>query len=301
MQAMAGAACALLAACAQVSLNEAPVVDLSVPAGGRAPALAPQAAPSGAAPAAGYYTVQPGDTLYHIATLNHIAVADLARWNGIGETTPIAVGLRLRVQAPAAQAAPMTPAVAGAAESSAVQPGPEANAVPISNGETVQTRPLDAVPPSAPAAPVAPAAPSAEAPAAAPVTPTALATTSPGAANGWIWPVDGRVVVNFDPVHGQGIDIATAEDAPVVAVADGEVTYTGSPRDYGNLITIRHAGDMLSVYAHDKSILVKQGDMVKRGQTIATAGTTIGGVATLHFEIRQKGVPVDPLGYLPIR
>lgn len=117
----------------------------------------------------------------------------------------------------------------------------------------------------------------------------------------WIWPVDGRIVVAFDPAHSKGIDIAVTEDAPIRAVADGQVNYTGSPLDYGNLLILEHGKGMRTVYAHNKTIVVQAGQTVSRGQIIATGGKTGTGLPILHFEVRQKGVPVDPLGFLPPR
>jgi len=112
--------------------------------------------------------------------------------------------------------------------------------------------------------------------------------------------VEGTVAAKFDPMR-KGIEIAAAEDAPVVAVADGTVSYVGSPRDYGNLVILKHGEDLLSVYAHDKTLLVKEGQAVRRGQVIATAGKTPGMPATLHFEVRRNSVAIDPLDVLPIR
>ena len=87
----------------------------------------------------------------------------------------------------------------------------------------------------------------------------------------------------------------------MLAVADATVSYVGSPRDYGNLIILKHGDDLLSVYAHVKTLLVKEGQTVRRGQTIATAGKSAGVASTLHFEVRRNHVPVDPLGMLPLR
>jgi len=98
-----------------------------------------------------------------------------------------------------------------------------------------------------------------------------------------------------------GIDIGAAEGALVHAAADGKVLYSGDQqRGYGNLIIIRHAGDMITVYAHNKVILVKEGERVQQGQVISRVGHT-GRVSGphLHFEIHKKSQPLDPLTFLP--
>ncbi len=326
----------LASACSETSLNEAPVVDLSARAG---PPLATLRPGGAAAPVVAevFYTVQKGDTLFRIATAFHCTASDLAHWNEIEEGAPIFVGQRLRVRAPAA-GGPVA-AAPGGAPASAAAPGngapgaqsapaeTEASAVAIPLGTTVETRSLEAVPLAAPepmtaaspgggaaasaaagaapavaalgagpAAATAPAAPPG-AGAAEPVLPGASAAPAPA----WLWPVEGRVRAKFDAAHSKGIDIGVLEDAPVVAVADGEVSYTGKLRDYGNLVIVAHADGLRSVYAHAKSIEVKQGQAVARGQQIATAGKSGSGEPRLHFEVRRKGVPVDPMEFLPAR
>jgi lipoprotein NlpD len=86
----------------------------------------------------------------------------------------------------------------------------------------------------------------------------------------------------------------------VVAAAGGQVLYTGTGiRGFGKLIVIRHEGGFSSVYAHNREILVKEGQTVARGQRIAELGDTDADRPKLHFEIRKAGKPVDPLKYLP--
>jgi lipoprotein NlpD len=72
-------------------------------------------------------------------------------------------------------------------------------------------------------------------------------------------------------------------------------------RGYGNLVIIKHTDDYISAYAHNKEIVVKQGQSVKRGQRIAAMGRSDADASKLHFEIRRQGKPVDPLKYLPAR
>ncbi len=119
-----------------------------------------------------------------------------------------------------------------------------------------------------------------------------------------IWPVRGKVVSKFGwrgPRHHDGIDISAPEGTPVRAAADGIVIYSGSGfRGYGNLIVIKHTPRVFTIYAHNKKNLVRKGQRVRQGQTIALVGST--GNATgphLHFELRIGNKPVDPLKYLP--
>ena len=118
-----------------------------------------------------------------------------------------------------------------------------------------------------------------------------------------IWPLQGRKTSNFGPrgrsVH-QGIDLAAPRGTPVLASASGKVAYSGNGmKGYGKVVVIKHANDLSTVYAHNSSLLVRMGDSVDQGQTIAKVGAT--GRATgphLHFEIRRRGVPEDPGKFL---
>jgi lipoprotein NlpD len=88
----------------------------------------------------------------------------------------------------------------------------------------------------------------------------------------------------------------------VLASNDGQVVYSGNGlREYVNLVIIKHTDDYVSVYAHNNEVLVTQGETVKRGQRIAALGMGDASNAKLHFEIRKRGKPVDPLTYLPSR
>ena len=86
----------------------------------------------------------------------------------------------------------------------------------------------------------------------------------------------------------------------MTAAAPGKVAYTGvGLRGYGKLIIIRHGKTLLSAYAHNARIMVKEGQRVARGQIIGVMGDTDADRIKLHFEIREYGKPVDPLNYLP--
>ncbi|MBC7859342.1 MAG: peptidoglycan DD-metalloendopeptidase family protein, partial [Burkholderiaceae bacterium] len=118
----------------------------------------------------------------------------------------------------------------------------------------------------------------------------------------WIWPSDGKVVATFDEGKNKGIDIAGKAGQSVLAAGAGKVMYAGSGiRGYGNLVIVKHSNNLLSAYAHNRSILVKEGQSVNRGQTIAEMGDSDTDAVKLHFEIRQQGKPVDPSKFLPNR
>ncbi len=109
-----------------------------------------------------------------------------------------------------------------------------------------------------------------------------------------IMPVSGPISQGFSAQH-HGIDIAAAEGTPVVSTADGIVVFSGQDLYYGNLIKIDHNNNYMTVYGHLQRNLVTKGDTVKRGQIIGYVGNTGRSTAPhLHYEIRQKGVPIDP-------
>jgi len=98
----------------------------------------------------------------------------------------------------------------------------------------------------------------------------------------------------------KGIAISGRLKSPVIAAAEGRVVYRGSGlTGYGNLLILKHNDRWLSAYAHNDAMLVKEGDVVKAGQKIATMGATGTFRTQLHFEIRRDGKPVDPMQYLP--
>ncbi len=117
------------------------------------------------------------------------------------------------------------------------------------------------------------------------------------------WPVRGVLYARFgkraESVH-DGIDLSAPEGTPIRAAADGRVLFSAPQHGYGNLIIIEHQDGLLTLYAHNRENLVKEGDRVRLGQVIARVGR---GSATsgpyLHFEVRVAGQPVDPLPYLP--
>lgn len=144
------------------------------------------------------------------------------------------------------------------------------------------------------------------APAATP-TPTPPAPEEKGARPTLRWPLTTIRIVLGSPFGArwgkphEGIDLPAPIGTPVFAAADGRVVYAGSGiRGYGNLVVLKHPGDLLTVYAHNSVLLVSQGQTVRAGDRIALVGQS--GHATgphLHFEVRTGQIPRDPMSYLP--
>ena len=108
-----------------------------------------------------------------------------------------------------------------------------------------------------------------------------------------------RGYVADDPARN-GLDIAGKEGQVISASSGGQVVYSGNGLiGYGELIIIKHSERMLSAYAHNRVRLVQEGEQVSSGQKIAEMGRNTSNEQLLHFEIRVRGKPADPLYYLP--
>ncbi|MFQ5802610.1 MAG: M23 family metallopeptidase [Candidatus Methylomirabilales bacterium] len=120
---------------------------------------------------------------------------------------------------------------------------------------------------------------------------------------GFIWPVRGDITSKFgrrSRTFHDGIDIAAPQGAPIRAIQKGKVMYSDRLRGYGNILIIRHLNGFVSVYAHNRRNIVREGQRVAQGEVIAEVGST--GRVTgphLHFEVRKNNVARDPLYYLP--
>lgn len=149
---------------------------------------------------------------------------------------------------------------------------------------------------------VAPPAGAGEAASSQTVPPAASNNALPASSIALRWPVQGPVIARFNGTSNKGIDIGGQLGQPVVAAAAGKVVYAGNGlRGYGNLVMLKHSGGFLTAYAHNRVILVKEGQYVAQGQQIAEMGSTDSQRVQLHFELRQEGKPLDPLRYLPSR
>ena len=109
----------------------------------------------------------------------------------------------------------------------------------------------------------------------------------------WVVPTNGTIEQPFSSSL-KGIEYTGKAGQDIYAVNDGKVLYSDKSKGYGNLIIIKHDKVYLSAYANNQQNLVKEGDLVKRGQKIAIMGVNTEGKAFLHFEIRKNGNPINP-------
>jgi murein DD-endopeptidase MepM/ murein hydrolase activator NlpD len=227
-----------------------------------------------------------------IAKRYNVPLKDLAKANRIEPYAQLKMGDRLVIPGRFAEAKPTAPAPKSPQTQAQVQPKPAP-----APAQKVAAAPQQKVAAAAPAA-----------------TAMAVSTTGnvsdedvKGSGSGspaFRWPVRGRIIAGFGPKpNGQqndGINLSVPEGTPIKAAEDGVVAYAGNElKGYGNLVLIRHPNGFVTAYAHASELMVKRGDTIKRGQTIAKAGQT--GTVTspqVHFEIRKGSSPVDPTQYL---
>lgn len=222
-------------------------------------------------PTGRFHTVQPGDTVYGVSRRHGVDMNALVRANRIPPPYRLQIGQRLRLP-------PRNRAVA-AVTGASIAPEHKITASVVAV-RAVAPEPPPSVRESLPAKP-------------------------PKRAGGkFLWPVNGKVVSTFGAkaggTHNDGINIAVARGSPVHAAENGVVAYAGNElRGYGELLLIRHAGGWMTAYAHNDRLLVRRGDIVKRGQIISRAGNT-GNVKKpqAHFEIRRNGKALNPLKHL---
>jgi murein DD-endopeptidase MepM/ murein hydrolase activator NlpD len=217
--------------------------------------------------------VQEGETLYRIARQYGVDLDELMDLNQISDPRTLAVGRELALP-PRRESAGGTPTRAASAQVQA----PASGAPRDSSAGGVSRE--------------------------APTSPAASVRSAPsGDAPSFIWPVKGVVYSRFGArgaSRHDGIDIAAPEGTPILAAAEGEVIYSGVQRGYGNLVILRHVGGLVTIYAHNRENLVREGDRVGKGQTIGKVGRT--GRATgphVHFEVRRGTKPIDPQTVLP--
>lgn len=250
----------------------------------RLPGATPAAVIQSAAPTAAStpvtrdvrYRVKRGDTLYAVSRATGVSVAMLAQANGLVPPYTLTPGQELR--APNAQAVTANSTMVAAAPA---QPMSEPRRTPQATTPTPAPQPN--------VAEIAQQASFTK-----PDDPDAL----------FAWPVRGAVISQYGNGElggrNDGINIAAPAGTPVRASADGEVVYRGSELEgFGNLLLVKHTDGFVTAYAHNDAMLVKKGDVIRKGQVIAKVGST-GSVTTpqLHFEIRQKLKSVDPLSLL---
>ena len=280
--------------------NQAPVEDHSAkiarPALGAADANKPAttAAPSSETRVS-TYTVQPGDMLTKIGLDTGQSWHDLARWNGLSDPNHLEVGQVLRVIPPAGESAPGTSVTTTTVTTTAAVPAATFKPLPpIPSKADAKASGAASVPATVAAGSAVPLTGAAQPPVAAPRDNDDDLT--------WAWPAAGPVVAPFDDAKTKGLAIGGKAGDPVYAAADGRVVYAGSGlRGYGNLVIVKHNANYLTAYAHNQALLVKEDQIVKRGQKIAEMGSTDADRVQLHFEIRKQGKPIDPTRLLPAR
>jgi len=271
----------LVAGCSTTT-RQAPIVERPVAAAPSRPAPTPvEDAPK--QDERGMYTVRKGDTLLRIALDFGQNYRDLVAWNNLANPDDIKVGQVLRVTQPQGERSANVQTQPVPAPPPATVPRktePRADKTPYTDGKVAAATPPASTAPATPPAPVA----------------------ADEARLSWMWPSDGRVIATFDDGRNKGLDIAGKLGQPVVAASAGKVMYAGSGiRGYGNLVIVKHSNSLLSAYAHNRKIVVKEGDNVTKGQVIAEMGDSDADLVKLHFEIRQQGKPVDPTRFLPVR
>jgi murein DD-endopeptidase MepM/ murein hydrolase activator NlpD len=283
----------------QAAANE--VISRPAPAAPRSVAQAPV---SRSASGSGH-TVTSGETLFSIARRYNVPVGQLAAANGFDLDHQVRIGQTLTIPAGGSTAVAAAPVAAqqklAAAEAPlavpAAKPLAQAEARPVVAAETA----------SEPEAKFQPAVASIEPKPAQKDEAEDDAPRSSGASAGadFRWPVRGRVISGFgskpNGATNDGVNLSVPEGTAIKAAEGGVVAYAGNElKGFGNLVLIRHQGEWVTAYAHASEILVKRGDVVRRGQVIAKSGKT-GNVSApqLHFEVRRGATPVDPLQHLP--
>jgi lipoprotein NlpD len=278
---LVAAVCGLLAATGCASRRDAaPVVDRAPPSSGLTKA-GPALQGSVARAPEGYYVVRRGDTLYSIALDHGADYREVAQWNGLDDPTRIHVGQQLRVKPPHDTTVQVSPA-RGAGR---IEARPLGSGVAQGSDDGSKTDPKAQRLPQS--------------------KENAGAVAKPDAGRGdeatqFVWPAKGKVIAGFSEPRSKGIDIDGKLGDPIVAAAPGRVTYIGNGiPGLGKLVVIKHDNGFITVYAHNREILVKEQQAVTRGQKIAELGSTDSERPKLHFQIRKGSAPVDPMRYLP--
>ena len=220
-----------------------------------------------------FHRVKRGETLYAIAWRYGLDFRVLAYWNAITRPYTIYPGQRLRLSRPPA------PRVAKARA-----PKPKSSKKSVAPVKKPPQKPNNKV---------------ASKPASKPVSKSP--SKPPRSKLAWRWPARGKIAQRFSPRDKvrNGIKISGRLGQPVLASESGKVVYAGSGLiGYGRLVIIKHNKNYLSAYAHNRKLLVREGQEVTRGESIAEMGNN-GNWPMLHFEIRRNGKPVDPLKLLP--
>jgi lipoprotein NlpD len=292
----------LLSACSTAT-RRAPIIDRVTPVAANRPVAPP--VDDSKEDARGTYTVRKGDTLLRIALDHGQNYRDVVTWNNLANPNDIKVDQVLRVAPPERVASTLTAPVSMPEIRPSAPPAPQP---PKKVAPRIEKRPDTAIADTK----KDDNKPEREEPKIE--KPAVIVATAPSIGSGtivrpddeeklsWMWPSDGKIIATFDEGKNKGIDIAGKPGQQVMAAGAGKVMYAGSGiRGYGNLVIVKHSNSLLSAYAHNRSIVVKEGQNVNKGQVIAEMGDSDADSVKLHFEIRQQGKPVDPSRFLPTR
>lgn len=223
----------------------------------------------------GHYRIKRGDTLLRIALDHGQSHRDIAEWNNISDINLIEVDQVIRVVPPKTSK-------------------PVASRIEVKQDKPAASKDL-----VKPETKVTKSEPKSE-PKSEGKAESKVEALSNDAGIRLSWPSKGEVVDRFDEGKNKGIGIGGKAGDPIQAAADGKVVYAGnSLRGYGNLVIVKHDNTYLTAYAHNRTLLVKEGDLVKKAQKIAEMGNTDSDRVKLHFEVRKNGKPVDPMSFLP--
>ena len=256
------------------------------------------------------YTVRSGDTLYSIAWRYEIDPTEMARWNSLNSPYVIRPGDRLHTKAsdsnnPTASSSPIrkkNKSLVYVEKGDTLYSLAKENEMPAWKLASINDLKKPYVIYPGQGLRLKASSPRTATTTSKPKTKKTWSPADSRRAVSWQWPVKGRVLSKFNKRKNdaKGINIAGKEGYAVKAAAPGKVVYSGNGLiSYGNLIIIKHSRSYLSAYAHNRKLLVKEGQMVKVGQKIAELGKTGTEKPQLHFEIRKNGKPVNPLLYLP--
>ncbi len=214
-----------------------------------------------------FHTVEANETLYRIAKAYDVSVEELMLTNGLDDVSALRVGMRL--------------AIPGASESRQVEPAKDSRTE--AKADPGAQEPNDGK-------------------SKASVT-DKRAPVVVGRPDGVLqWPLRGVLYARFGNKGKEphdGIDLAAPAGTPVKTALPGVVMFAGEQKGYGLIVLVEHADKLVTLYAHNRDLRVKTGQKVREGQVVSTvgdSGRTSG--PHLHFEVRQNGVPVDPLKLL---
>jgi len=294
--------CLLLASCGWVEVK---------PEAAR-PTFIPKPAPVKPLPSS-QVRVKKGDTLYSIAQERQVSLSDLIAENKLRAPFQVQVGQLLTLPQPTLHTVRKGDTLSSLAQTyktniySLSQLNKLSSPYVLRIGDTLKVPKRESSAKNTPIEKISPSLPSKAVTARKTKPQIDRNTRAPPpkrAGRTFIWPLKGQIISRFGPkkggLHNDGINILARKGTTVRAAENGVVAYSGNElRGFGNMILLKHADNWITAYAHLENVTIERGDTIIRGQKIATIGQT-GGVTRpqLHFEVRKKMSPVDPLKYL---